>query len=316
MSKNPFPFSRDNKRYQTYSYYLSQRFGGRVARISLNAGMTCPNLDGVKGVGGCIYCAPTGGGEFGGNPQTSITSQFMAGVVQMRQKWKTEKFIAYFQAHTNTYAPVETLRSLYEEALSCPGVIGLVIATRPDCLSQNVCDLLWQLSQRTYLTVELGLQTVHDSTGDRINRCHTYEEFLTGYNRLHTLGVNIGVHLINGLPGETPEMMRKSAEMLSMLELHLVKIHMLHLLQGTPLAQAYETAPFPLLSQEEYVGILCDQLELLPPNVVIARVTGDGAAADLIAPHWTRGKRGVLCAIDRELAARDSWQGKRCPARQ
>lgn len=307
---NPFPYSDDNKRYQTYSYYLRHRFGCKVSRISLNAGLSCPNLDGTKGTGGCSYCSPSGSGDFGGKPSQTITEQFADVADRMAEKWDTRKHIAYFQARTNTYAPVEHLRKLYQEALQCPGVVGLSIATRPDCLPEDVCDLLGELAQKTYLTVELGLQSICDETGRRINRCHTYEDFLQGYEKLRRRGVLVGVHIINGLPGETPDMMQKTAEKLADLDLHLVKIHLLHVLKGTRLAQEYEQGQFPLLSKEDYVQIICSQLEQFPQEFVIGRLTGDGAPDLLIGPQWSLKKLCVLNAIDQELVRRNSWQGK------
>ncbi len=309
--KNPFPLSSDNKRYHTYHYYLTQRFGGKVSRVSLNAGMSCPNLDGTKGVGGCVYCSPTGSGEFGGDPREEIPAQFAQISARMGQKWDTQKHIAYLQARTNTYAPVERLREVYEQALGCPGVVGLAVATRPDCLSEPVCDLLAEFSERTYLTVELGLQTANDQTGAALNRCYGLSDFLEGYARLRARGVSVGVHIIDGLPGESHEIMLETARLLAGLELHLVKIHLLHVIAGTPLAESFATQKFPLLTREAYVQIACDQLELFPPEFVIGRLTGDGAPDTLIGPDWSRKKLCVLNEIDKELARRDSWQGKR-----
>lgn len=309
--KNPFPYSDSNKRYHTYTCFLSRRFGGKVSRVPLNAGFTCPNLDGTKGRGGCVYCSPAGSGEFGGDPRLPIREQFSQVAARMAGKWDTPRHIAYFQAHTNTYAPADTLRRLYEEALACPGVVGLAVATRPDCLPGEVCALLGELARRTYLTVELGLQTVHDATGERINRCHSYADFLTGYHKLQKRGVNVCVHIIDGLPGETHEMMLQTAQALSQLQLHSIKIHLLHLLKGTRMAEEYARGEFALLSREEYVQIVCDQLELLPPELVIQRLTGDGERESLIGPMWSLKKLVVMNEIDKELARRDSWQGKR-----
>ena len=307
---NPFLYSDDNKRYQTYSYYLRHRFGGKVSRISLNAGMSCPNLDGTKGTGGCSYCSPSGSGDFGGMPDQPITKQFADVAARMAEKWDTHQHIAYFQARTNTYAPVEQLRKLYQEALDCPGVVGLSIATRPDCLPEEVCDLLGELAQRTYLTVELGLQSIWDETGKRINRCHTYADFLQGYEKLRKRGVLVGVHIINGLPGETPDQMLKTAEELSKLDLHLIKIHLLHVIKGTRLAQEYAQGKFSLLSREDYVQVVCSQLERFPAEFVLGRLTGDGDPELLIGPEWSLKKLCVLNAIDQEFVRRNSWQGK------
>lgn len=310
MNFIPPVFGTGNKRYHTYHQYLHSRFGQKVSRISLNAGFTCPNLDGSKGTGGCVYCSASGSGEFGGDPARSITQQFADGVRLMGEKWKTDLHIAYLQARTNTYAPLARLREVYREALACPGVVGLAVATRPDCLPEDVCTLLEEISHETYLTVELGLQTMHNKTGRVLNRGHGLQEFVDGCEKLRARGILFGVHLINGLPDETPEMMRESARLVAQLAPHLVKLHQMQVLAGTPLAQHWRQGEIPMLSQEEYVAVVCDQLELLPPATVIGRVTGDGAADDLLAPEWSRRKRCVLNEIDKELLRRGSWQGK------
>lgn len=312
---NPFVYSDDNKRYHTYSYYLRHRFGGKVSRISLNGGFSCPNLDGTKGRGGCSYCSESGSGEFGGNPRLSVPQQFAQVKAQMGEKWDTDRHIAYFQARTNTYAPTPVLREQYEQALSCEGVVGISIATRPDCLPDSVCELLGELAQRTYLTVELGLQTIHDATGERINRCHSYADFLRGYEKLRARGVLVGVHLINGLPGESRNQMRETAQAMAALDLHLVKLHLLHVIEGTALAAQYRAGEFSLLSREEYVQTVCDQLELFPPGFIMGRLTGDGAPDALIGPEWSRKKLCVLNEIDKELVRRGSMQGSRSSAK-
>lgn len=310
---NPFPFSDTNKRYHTYDYYLRQRFGAKVSRVSLNAGFTCPTLDGTRGRAGCSFCSPAGSGEFGGDPSLDISAQFAQVAARMGSKWDTGLHIAYFQARTNTYAPVDTLRRLYEQALACPGVVGLAISTRPDCLPDDVCALLAELAQRTYLTVELGLQTVHDETARAIGRGHTFAEFEQGVQRLHALGVSVGAHIIDGLPGETHAMMLQTARTLATLPLHFLKIHLLYVAQGTRLAAQWRAGAFETLTLEQYVQIVCDQLEQLPPELVIGRLTGDGAPDDLLAPDWSRKKLCVLNEIDKELARRNSWQGRLCP---
>ena len=307
--ENPFPYSDNNKRYHTYAYALKQRFGGRVSRISLNAGFLCPNLDGHKGFGGCSYCL-SGSGEFAGDPVLSIQEQFSCVAKQMEKKWKTSRHIAYFQAHTNTYASVEKLEKVYKEALSCPGVVGLAISTRPDCLPPQVCDLLEEISHTTYLVVELGLQTIHDTTAKKLNRQHTYQEFLEGYWHLKERGILVGVHLINYLPGETSEMMLETVKRVGELNPHLIKIHMLHLLHGTEMANEYGKAPWNWPTLDMYVHLICDQLELLPPKVILGRVTGDARPDQLIEPIWSLQKRKILNRIDQELARRNSWQGK------
>ena len=305
---NPFPFSDDNKRYLTQNYFLRKKFGEKVFKISLNGNFTCPNIDGTKGVGGCTYCSSLGSGDFGGNPSEDICTQFQDVKEKMQHKWHGE-YIAYFQANTNTYAHVSKLRELFETALRQEGVVGLSIATRADCLNDDVVEYLSELSTRTYLTVELGLQTVHDSTGTHINRCHTYSDFLSGYEKLHCRGINVCVHVINGLPHETHNMMLETVKEISRLDIHSIKLHLLHVIKGTKIADEYIRGEFKLLSLEEYVQIICDQIELLSPNVIIQRITGDGDKKTLIGPLWSLNKLVVMNEIDKEFARRNSYQG-------
>ena len=306
MKNNPFLFSDDNKRYHTFDFEMKHRFGGKIAKIAVDAGFTCPNIDGSKGIGGCIYCDGAGSFAMSGN---DLSRQFEEGKALVGGKWDPKGYLIYFQAHSNTYAPVSHLRVHFENALKLPDVVGLTIATRADLLSDDVLDLLEELSHRTFLTVELGLQTVHDETAKRINRCHTFEEFLSGYNALKSRNIRVGVHLINGLPGETPEMMLKSAETVAALRPDHIKLHMLHILKGTPLALEYEADPFPILSLEDYVSLVCKQIRLMPPETVIERVTGDGPKEQVIAPKCALAKRSVLAAIDKRLAQLDAVQG-------
>lgn len=307
--QNPFPYSDDNKRYYTWNCHLRRQFGKKIFKVSLNAGFTCPNLDGTKGFGGCTYCSDSGSGDFAGNPREPLKQQFEEVKAKLHQKWKDAEYIAYFQAHTNTYAPLCMLKQCYEEVLSYPHVVGLSIATRADCITPEIADYLADLSRRTYLIVELGLQSVFDRTGERINRCHSYEDFLAGYRLLEERGINICVHIINGLPGETKEMMLKTAQTISKLSLHSVKIHLLHVLKNTKMAEELEAGEFSLLSLEDYVQIVCDQLELLPPHVIIQRITGDGDPEKLIGPLWSLKKFVVMNEIDKEMARRNSMQG-------
>ena len=311
--ENPFRYSNTNKRYHTFTYFLEQKFGRKVAKISLDAGFTCPNIDGSKGVGGCTYCSARGSGDFAGDQSLSLREQFEQVRQVMNQKWPDAVYIPYFQAHTNTYAPLEVLKEKFEEALSFPDVMGLAIATRADCITDEIADYLGELAQRTYLEVELGLQSVHDVTGERINRCHSYADFLEGYQKLADRGINICVHIIDGLPGEDREMMLETARRLSHLKLHSIKIHLLHVLKGTVMEQQLAEGQFRLLTREEYVGIVCDQLELLPPQMVIQRVTGDGERESLVGPEWSLKKLCVMNEIDKELVRRNGFQGKNFP---
>lgn len=311
--KNPFPYANDNKRYHTYNYELQKVFGKKVCKVSLNGGMTCPNIDGTRGKGGCSYCSPSGSGDFGGNPTDSIEIQYEKIRRMLASKWPDCVYLPYFQAHTNTYAPLSRLRELFEKALALPGAVGLSISTRPDCISEEVADYLGELAHRTYLTVELGLQTIHDRTAERINRCHTYQEFLDGFWKLQRREVPVMVHLIDGLPGENREMMMETARAMATLPLYGVKIHLLHVLRGTRMAREYQAGEFQLLELPEYVDIVCSQLELFPDTFVMGRLTGDGAPDDLIGPLWSRKKFVVLNEIDKELVRRNSFQGKYSP---
>lgn len=303
--------SENGKRYLSQNEYLRKRFGGKVMKVSLNGGFTCPNRDGTKGVGGCIYCSESGSGDFAGDPSLSVTEQFEAVRGPLMKKWQDcSLFIPYFQAGTNTYAPLPRLKALFEEALSLENVCGLSVSTRPDCISEETADYLEEISHRTYLTVELGLQTVHDKTAAIINRCHTYADFLKGFEMLRSRGINVCVHLINGLPFESREMMLETVRRVSELPVHSIKLHLLHIIRGTRLAEMYERGEFPTMERDEYVSLICDQLEIIPPNVIIERLTGDGARDKLIAPLWSLKKFCVLNEIDKEMRRRDSCQGK------
>jgi len=310
-AQNPFPFSDTNKRYHTWDYHLKQKFGGKTFKVSLNAGFGCPNQDGTKGFGGCTYCSAHGSGDFAGNPQEDIVTQFEQIKEVMLNKWPdANRFIGYFQAYTNTYAPLSVLKEKYEAILAQPGVAGLSIATRADCLPDDVVEYLAELNQRTYLIVELGLQSVSDVTGERIRRGHTYQEFLDGFWKLHRHGILVCVHIINGLPGETHDDMLHTVRELGKLPIHAIKIHLLHVIKGTAIAEELERGEFSLMTMEEYIETVCDQLELLPPEVIIQRLTGDGDRNTLIGPMWSMNKKAVMNGIDKELVRRNSWQGK------
>ncbi len=314
---NPFPFSDSNKRYHTYNYYIKHTFGTKCAKLPIDAGMTCPNIDGTSSVGGCIYCSDRGSGDFANAPTLSIKEQIRAQKNLLSHKWDTSNCIAYFQAHTNTYAPVEHLKRLFEEALSEEGIVGLNIATRADCLPDDVVEYLAELATRTHLTVELGLQTASDETAARINRGHTYADFCRGYERLTSASPSIDtcIHIILGLPGESREEMLETVKKVAFLHPRQVKIHLLHVLRGTPMAELFTRGDYVPLTQVEYVDLVCDALELLPEDIVIARLTGDGPANALLAPLWSRNKKQVINDIDKELYRRDSRQGERAGKR-
>ena len=309
---SPFLYSDTNKRYYTYDYWCRHTFGGKCAKIPLDAGLTCPNIDGRCGRGGCIYCSSRGGGDFAASSALSLAAQFAVGREALAHKWPVDRCIAYFQAHTNTYAPTETLRVLFEEVLTYPSVVGLNIATRADCLPPLTVSLLDDLSRRTTLTVELGLQSAHDRTAALIGRGHTWADFTEGYAALRrgAPAALTCIHLIFGLPGESEEDMLDTARAVARLHPDQVKIHSLHVLSGTVLGQMYEAGAYTPMEEEAYVRAVVRTLELLPPDTVIARLTGDGAAANLLAPLWSRRKRAVMAAIDRTLAFENTWQGK------
>ncbi|MBR6789484.1 MAG: TIGR01212 family radical SAM protein [Oscillospiraceae bacterium] len=308
-ARNPFPHSDSNKRYHTWDYALRKKFGGKVFKVSLDAGFSCPNIDGTRGKGGCTYCSYA----FHRQTPEDLLAQFRASQAQLHKKWPDAvQYIPYFQANTNTYAPLDELKAKYETVLGEEGVVGLAVATRADALPDDVCDYLEELSRRTWLMVELGLQTVHDETARRINRGHTMAEFLEGYQKLRSRGIPVCVHIINGLPGEDKEMMLETARQVAALKPDCLKIHLLHVIEGTPMAEEYKRGEFRALEFTEYVDIVCDQLELLPPETVLQRVTGDGLKETLVAPLWSLKKLVVINEIDKELLRRDSWQGKYC----
>ena len=310
-SENPYANTDSNKRYYTYDYYLRHTFGSKVAKIPLDIGLTCPNIDGRCAVGGCIYCSGRGSGDFAQSATLSIKEQYEITRQQLSSKWSTAKCIPYFQAHTNTYAPVNFLKQRYEEALGLDGAVGINIATRADCLPDDVCALLADIAERTALTVELGLQSSCDETAERINRGHSYADFLDGYKRLRSYSdkINVCVHIIFGLPEESREQMLKTVEDVAALCPEQVKIHLLHVLKNTALGDMYERGEYTPLTKEEYVSLVADAIELLPPDTVVARVTGDGMGEDLLAPEWSRKKVSVINDIDKLLYERGSWQG-------
>ncbi|MBR3895176.1 MAG: TIGR01212 family radical SAM protein [Clostridia bacterium] len=309
--RNPFLHSDSNKRYYTYDYYLRQTFGGKCAKLPLDAGFTCPNVDGRCGRGGCIYCSNRGSGDFAPDAALSIAEQIARQKQLFSRKWDVSRCIAYFQARTNTYAPLEVLRARYEEALAQEGIVGLNIATRADCLPPDVVAYLAELSERTVLTVELGLQTSCDETAARINRGHTFADFRRGFEALRDASPKIGicVHLIFGLPGEDDATMMQTVRDVAALKPDQVKLHLLHVLRGTALAKQFEAGEYHPLERERYITLVADALELLPPDTVIGRLTGDGAAEDLLAPLWSRRKTTVINDVDKLLYARNSFQG-------
>ncbi len=310
MKRSPFIFSDDNKRYHTLNFYNKTHYGRKVYKAVIDCGLTCPNIDGTKGNGGCIFC--DGGSGYFTHGEADIPEQLRLEKERICGKYgESARFIAYFQANSNTYAPAGRLRNIYYSVLKQPNVCGISIGTRADCLSDDIMELLAELNTHTNLTVELGMQSCHDSTIKLINRCYSHEEFCEGFNRLKTSGIRTCIHIINGLPHETPEMMIKTAEEASRLAPDAVKLQMLHVIKGTVLADMYAKNEFELLTREDYIDIIAMQLELLPPETVIERITGDGDKSKLIAPIWSADKIAVLGGIDKKLAWLDTWQGRK-----
>ncbi len=309
MKNNPFIYSDNNKRYHTLDYFYKKKFNSKVFKVSLNAGFSCPNIDGTVGTGGCIYCSNSGSGDFAGNISDDLITQFNNIKSLLHKKWPKAKYIGYFQAHTNTYAPINILKEKYETILSLENVVGLSIATRSDAISEECLNYLEQLSKKTYLTIELGLQTIHEKTTKLINRCHTLKNFEEMVKKLRKRNINVVVHIINGLPFETEEMMIETVKYLNKLDIQGIKIHMLHILKNTKLELLYKNTKFHVLTKDEYVDIICKQLEYLRPEIVINRITGDPVKEDLIEPTWLIKKFCVLNDIDKELIKRNSYQG-------
>lgn len=301
----------NDKRYNPFSEELKRQFGCRVHRISIDAGFTCPNRDGSLGSNGCIFCSDRGSGSFGIARGVDIAGQLDHGKEVMIRKYKAKKFIAYFQSYSNTYAPVEQLKSLYDEALTVPDIVGLIVGTRPDCVPLQTLNLLKEYHEKTYFWLELGLQSPHDRTLQLINRGHDSAAFIETAQRVKAAGLRLCVHVILGLPGETSEEMLSSATLLNELGVDGVKIHLLHVNRETRLNELYLSGTIPLLEKDAYVALVCDYLERLDRRIFIQRLTGDGGK-DLVAPIWSAAKFEVLNAIDDELARRDSRQGALC----
>lgn len=301
----------DGKRYYSFNSYLKQTFGEKVYKISLNGGFTCPNRDGTLGTRGCIFCSEGGSGDFAPDAALPIGEQIEEGIRMIRQKTDASKYIAYFQAFTNTYAPYEKLHSLFYDAILRQEIVGLAVGTRPDCLPPDVLELLDELNQIKPVFVELGLQTIHEKTAQFIRRGYPLSCFEQAVKALHDLGINVVVHLILGLPGETEEMMLESVRYLNQLPVNGVKFSLLHVLKHTDLGALYEKHPFPVYELDDYVDLVIRCIEELREDIVIHRLTGDGPRDLLIAPRWTLNKRKVLNEIARRMKETGSRQGKR-----
>lgn len=307
---NPFSYSDDNKRYHTYNYYLRHHFNNKVYKVPLNAGFTCPNRDGRCGVGGCTFCTPVGSGEFAGELGTDLLTQYEQGRNMMEQKWPHGLTIPYFQSFTNTYGSLEKIQQCLTPFLSKEEVVAISLATRADCLEQEKIDYLASCTQQKEIWIELGVQSVHDLTAQFINRGHDFKAVQQAIQRCQNTPIKVCLHLINGLPNESEEMMLETIRQVNQLPIHAIKLHMLHLMKQTTLAKQFEKQPFPILTREQYVKIVVKQLQLLRPEIIIQRLTGDGESSNLVAPEWTKKKTIVLNEIDKEMVLQNVWQGK------
>lgn len=300
----------NDKRYHSLNYFLREKFGSKVFKIALDAGFYCPNRDGTISSGGCLFCSERGSGDFAGNRIFSITKQFEDIKIMMSKKWKTGKYIAYFQAYTNTYASIEVLRKKYEEAVLQEGVVALAIATRPDCLGTEVLDLIEEYSHRVYTWVELGLQTSNDESAKIINRGYKLLKFEEALSELNKRNIDVVVHTIFGLPGESTEDMLKTIDYVAHKNIKGIKLHLLHLMENTPMVELYKQKKLKFLKQPEYIDIICKTITMLPPNMVIHRLTGDSPRDLLIGPMWSLKKWEVLNDIDNTLKQLDLYQGQ------
>ena len=308
-----FPYSDDpNKRYHTWNYALRQQFGEKIFKVPIDGGFDCPNRDGTVAKGGCTFCSVSGSGDMIVAPSDLLPHQFQKEIQLMHQNWPTvDQYIVYFQNFTNTHAPVDVIRHRFEQVVNEKGVVGLSIGTRPDCLPDEVVNYLAELNERFYLWVELGLQTTFEETSAAINRAHDYQTYLDGVAKLRKHGIRVCTHLINGLPGETPAMMRENVRRtIQDSDIQGIKLHLLHLMTNTKMMRDYNEGRLQLMSKEAYVSVICDQLEMIPPEIVIHRLTGDAPFETIIGPMWSLKKWEVLNAIDAEMKRRNSYQGK------
>ena len=300
----------NGKPYHSLDYMLRERFGEKVYKVTLNGGMSCPNRDGKLGDRGCIFCSQGGSGDFAADAALTITEQIDSQIAVLSAKRPIHKYIAYFQAYTNTYAPVEYLRRIFTEAIRHPSVVAVSIGTRPDCLGEDVLELLSELNQIKPVWIELGLQTIHERTAAYIRRGYPLSVFETAVRNLRERGIEVIVHTILGLPGESQEDILATMKYLNHRDIQGIKLQLLHVLKNTDLAALYEQKTFDILSLEEYIDIVITCLEVLSPDIVIHRVTGDGPKELLLAPAWSLNKRHVLNTLHQQLRLRDSWQGR------
>ena len=297
-------------RYFSYSFYLKQVFGHRVQRVSVDAGFTCPNVDGTVALGGCTFCDNRSFSPSRRLPRINIADQIDEGISRIKRRYKADHFMAYFQPATNTYAPVDVLRPLYDQAIAHPEVIALAIGTRQDCVPDDVLDLLEEFGERVPLTVEYGLQTIHDKSLEWMNRGHDHDSFIDAMDRSVGRGFELCAHIMLGLPGETHDDMMATAQAVADSKLDAVKIHNLYAVENTPLADQVRSGEVTLMSRDDYVRTLVDFLEILPPQMVVERISGEAPGDYFLGPSWCLDKPGVLQAVNNEFERRDSWQGK------
>lgn len=310
---NPFPYAEDkNKRYHSWNFALRQEFGEKIFKVPIDAGFDCPNRDGTVAKGGCTFCSVSGSGDMIVAPEAPLPEQFEKEIAMMHKKWpQVDKYIVYFQNFTNTHAPVAVIRERFEQVLTLPGVVGISIGTRPDCLPADVVDYLAELNQRFYLWVELGLQTTFETTSNAINRAHDYQTYLDGVASLRKHNIRVCTHLINGLPDETIEMMQENVRRtIQDSDIQGIKLHLLHLMRNTRMLRDYHEGRLQLMRRDTYVSLICDQLEMIPPEIIIHRLTGDAPWDSLVGPMWSLKKWEVLNEIDQEMLRRNSYQGK------
>ncbi len=308
------PWRAVGLRYYSYNFFLRNRFGGRVQKVSIDAGFTCPNVDGTVAIGGCVFCDNRSFSPSRRLPRTNIAGQIDEGIRRLKWRYDVDQFMAYFQPATNTYAPVEKLRPLYEQAIAHPQVVAMAIGTRPDCVPPDVMDLLEEMAGRTYLSVEYGMQTMHDRSLDWMNRGHHHDAFLDAVERSRGRGFEICAHVMLDLPGESREDMLATAREVARLRVDAVKIHNLYVVKKTPLADEYAAGKITLMDRDAYVATVVDFLELLPPTCVVERISGEAPPGYLIAPDWCVDKPSIRDALDAEFQRRDTWQGKKFEA--
>ena len=300
------------KRYNDFSSFIKRKFGERVQKVSLNTGFTCPNRDGTKGVGGCTYCNNNSFSPYYCKPTKSITQQLDEGIDFFSDKYKTQKYLAYFQSYTNTYADIRLIKELYTEAINHPKIIGLVIGTRPDCVSNEIIDYLSNFAEQYYIALEFGIESTMNKSLKTINRCHTYEETIAAYKLAENRGLHLGAHIIIGLPGETREQMLNHAVELSKLPIHTLKIHHLQIVKHTVMALQFQNDSklFQLFNVEEYIDFLTSFITLLRPDIIIERFISESPPHLLIAPKWGLKNFEMVAKIDQRLVEKDLWQGK------